>query len=197
MAKAPSNLKIKDKTSIDALVTGMLAAASVEVLVGFTEDTEARKDDEITNAALGFIHDQGEPAANIPQREFMRPGIQAAQSRIQAEFRKIGQAVANGGGADVVEKGLHRVGSIAAASIKAKIADGIPPPLADSTLRSRGRAKQEGAIQERNRRRAMKGKSPLAQALGNIGGMSNTKPLEVTGQLRNAVTYAVRSKKKG
>jgi len=157
-----------------------------EVLVGFPEDTSDRTDNGgITNAALGYIHDNGAPEANIPPRPFLRPGIEKARLEIAAKLGQTLQAALNGGSAQTVEKGMTQAGLIAKLAIQNEINSGLSPALADSTLRSRGRGRTKSAQEERARRKA--GEAP-SSALA--------KPLIVTGELRNAINYVIRARKR-
>lgn len=170
----------------------------LEVLVGFPDDSEnSERTDasgsatgEITNAALGYIHDNGAPEANIPARPFMIPGIKAAQEEVADLLGKTARAVLRGGGESKIQDGLTQVGFKAANSIKRTINEGIPPPLADSTLRARlrggrknGAGARKGALQELDAR--WDGQAPSTDY---------AKPLVDTGQMRNAVTYVIRKK---
>lgn len=134
-----------------------------DVLVGVPADKTTRKD-VMTNASLAYIHDQGSPAANIPARPFMRPGIMEVKDFIAKELEK-GARGAMHGDAGAVDIALNRAGLKAQASIRGKINEGIAPELAESTLAAR-------------------------RARGRTG----TKPLVDTGQLRNSINYVVRKK---
>lgn len=164
---------------------------ALEVLVGFPEDTTARKDNPaasqaITNAQLGYVHDNGAPERNLPARPFMRPGIARAEDKIVAVLVQAANAITTPGRAPgIAEKAMHRVGAIARDSIKNTIADGIAPPLANSTLREKARRGVPGAQQELDNR-----------AQGMPPGIDLVKPLQDTGQLRNAVSYAIRPRNK-
>jgi len=82
---------------------------------------------------------------------------------------------------DVVERGYHRAGLTAKLSIQNKINEGIPPPLATSTVAARAREGRKGAqLELANRRAGIPASTTLA------------KPLIDTGQLRNAVNYVIR-----
>ena len=134
-----------------------------DVLVGVPADKITRKD-VMTNASLAYIHDQGSPAANIPARPFMRPGIMEVKDFIAKELEKGARGAMNGD-AGAVDIALNRAGLKAQASIRGKINEGIAPELAPSTLAAR-------------------------RARGRTG----TKPLVDTGQLRNSINYVVRKK---
>ncbi len=191
--KNGSGVRVTRGTDTAELMERLKQLADTDVLVGFPESTAERNGDgksaEINNAALGYIHDQGAPEANIPPRPFMEPGIQEAQEEISAKLGQVLKAViTKGAGADVVDQGLSQVGIIASLAIQNAINEGPPPPLADSTLRARarrGKGKDRGALRELDRR--WDGQEPSVEF---------AKPLVVTGEMRNAVTYAIRPKSK-
>lgn len=166
--------------------------ADVEVLAGFPEDTSGRDGGDgastgITNAALAYIHDNGAPEQNIPQRSFMGPAMEEAGPAIEGKMSQVLKAVIRkGADSTVVEAGMHQVGLIAKLAIQNKINEGIPPPLADSTLQKRAAKGRKGAILELKLRK--KGLAAPSTVLA--------KPLVDTGQMRNAANYAIRSRKK-
>jgi hypothetical protein len=148
-----------------AKVFGALASMTRRrVLVGVPSDKSARKAEPITNASLAYIHDNGSPAASIPARPFMLPGIAKARPKAVAVLK----AAAAKGFTDstAVERGLNAAGLICASEIKnvVRSQEGFAP-LAASTLASRKRRKFTG-----------------------------TKALIETGQLLNSITYVVRDK---
>ena len=154
------------KDKVKAMLAALSILPSKEVLVGFPHDGSSRNDGTpLSNAELGYIHNFGAPEANIPQREFMAPGIAAVQDRITALFAQAGKA-SLAGKPDQVDKILHAIGLTAKAGVQNKLNQGPFLPLAPATLRAR-RAR----------------------------GRSGSKPLIDTGQLRNAVTYVVRRRK--
>lgn len=144
---------------------------SDDVLIGIPQDSKSRDgDDEITNAALLAINNFGSPANNIPPRPVLQIGIKNAQEQISEEFKKAAKSA--------LEKGLaalaiyyERVGIIASNSVKKAINDqdfgGAPGP-SPATLKAR-------------------------QYIGQSG-FKGTKSLIVTGQMKNAITYILRSK---
>lgn len=171
----------------------LLLLSDLEVLVGVPE-SNADRDESAgpTNAQLAYIHDNGAPEANVPARPFMQPGIAAVQQQITEKLGQTMRAVMRGGGPDKVEQGLAQVGIIAAVSIQDTINAGIAPPLSAATLKARmrggrknGGGARKGAAQELDRR--WDGQAPSVEF---------AKPLVDTGQLRNSITYAIRSRKK-
>lgn len=196
-ANKPGNITVKG-VGIEDLVASLLELADAQVLVGFPEDGEARQDaKEPTNAQLAYIHDNGAPEANIPARPFMVPGLEEAKDKVADKLVQTLKAVlregVGGDGMAKARQGLEQVGFIAANSVKRAINAGVPPPLSDYTLRARmksgrkdGGGARKGAAQELDRR--WDGQEPSVEF---------AKPLVDTGQMRNNVTYVVRSRKKG
>lgn len=178
-------LTVKGK-GLDEVRDSIRKLAEQEVLVGFPVETTERDEAQegITNAALGYIHDNGMPEQNIPARPFMGPGIARARDAISRGLYAAARRTLMGipGAA---EAGLHMVGLKAKLAIQNTINEGVPPPLADSTLRRRAAKGRKGAILELENR--AKGEAP-STALA--------KPLIDSGQLRNAVNYVIRSRKK-
>lgn len=189
--KGGSGVQMKKGRAEDDLIKTLDALASMEVLVGFPEESTDRNEtsgaESITNAALGYIHDNGAPEANIPARPFMIPGITNAGPKLAAIAKQMGkQALKSSTSSRIaVEQGYHAMGLVAQASIRAVINSGIDPPLADATVRARAARGRKGAKQElKNRDKGLPPSTQLA------------KPLVDTAQLRNAVNYVIRNRKK-
>lgn len=189
---------IKTKTnqvSLDVMLKELELLIDVEVLVGFPEETTTRPDDaDITNASLGYIHDQGAPEQNIPARPFMLPGMADAEDKVADKLSQVMKAVLNGKGAGIAEVGMTQVGLIAKLSIQNKINDGLEPPLAPSTIAQRYKSRKTQTRRDSELEYlSLQGKGIDEMFLQGAVGI---KPLINTGQLRNAVTYVIRSRKK-
>jgi hypothetical protein len=140
------------------------------VLIGIPADNTERngdKEEPIGNAAILAINHFGSEEAHIPPRPVLIIGIRNAKEDIAAIFKE--------GMKTVLKKGVNglstmyeRAGTVAANACKKVIntQDSIDPP-ADSTLRARKYL--------------------------TASGFKGTKSLLVTGQVRNAITYVVRS----
>ena len=149
-----------------------------KVLVGFPKSTDERdpvatkqgkkssrptsSKPAITNAALAYINDQGSPLQGIPQREFMRPGIMDGRDKITPQLLRAGRASMRGDKLGV-EAGLMGAGLAGQAAIRHKITDGPFVPLKPATLAARKRR-----------------------------GVSRTKPLTDTGQMKSSVQYVIK-----
>lgn len=165
------------KDNSASLMRALASLTGTSCLVGFPA-TNAEREPEpgepsqpITNAALGYIHDKGSPAANIPARPFMVPGIMSAQDNIMGIYKKAAKAALDQpmNAAAIVDVAHNKVGLTAADAIQSKIEAGIPPPLAAVTLAIRRRKRGEDASET---------------------------PLIDTAQMKNAVTYVLRPKGK-
>jgi len=146
------------------------ALAAKRVLVGIPGDMDTRKrepgekGEPIGNAALGYIQDRGSPAANIPARPFLMPGVQSVRAEIAGRFEGAARGALAGKSANI-EQTLNAVGLIASSAVK-KVFDAQGPgwePLKPGTLAGRKRR-----------------------------GRTGTKILLDTGQLRNSITYVAR-----
>ncbi len=182
------NLKNALQMTLDLLPDVKIRLSSLvdaEVLVGVPEDNTQRQDNGPTNSMLAYIHDNGSPIRNIPARPFMRPGIASAKSDVIRALKWGADEVLDGN-ENAGRLALHKAGLIAQAKIRAAINEGIPPPLADSTLKGRIRA-----------RRGVKGATAelAARKAGEMPSLGLAKPLINTGQLRNSINYVVRKKR--
>jgi len=156
-----------------------------KLLVGIPSDRAVRKDDghSINNAALGYIHENGSPANNIPARPSLVPGVRAVKGKCADILQDSATDAFTDDGA--IERGLNACGLVAQASVRKTMTEGEGfEPLKEGTLRARARKGREGAAQELASRKA-----------GNKPNPANARPLIDTGQLRNSMTYVVRDKK--
>ena len=185
-----SSISMKVSVEVDeveAFLKALKRLQAKEVLAGFPQETTEREDEdgkpaEITNAALGYIHNTGMPELNIPPRPFMVEGIEDARDAITKGMNAAGIAALDGN-SRAVDMALHSVGIAAKLGIQKKINDGPFEALAESTLKARARRGRKGAQEELDRRDA-----------GEQPGTESARPLVDTGQLRNAVNYVIREK---
>jgi hypothetical protein len=144
----------------------MKALNTVDVKVGIPDSAPARKADEgdfdpQSNAAIGYIQENGSDLAGIPPRPFLIPGVKKVEKQIAEEFKKAAQECFEDPSA--VIKRLTRAGIIAMNSVKQTLTLGEGfPELADSTLAAR-----------------------------EARGFKGTRPLIETQQLRGSITYVL------
>lgn len=157
-----SGMKIT-RDYLDTVLASVRTMDKKRVLVGIPAPEDKRQSETIGNAALGYIHENGSTAQNIPARPFLVPGVKAVQKDTIKTLRDSAKQVLKGN-PQAVEKGLNIVGLEAQASVKQtlKAGEGFEP-LSESTLEAR-------------RRKGFKGEKPLIR----------------TGQLLNSITYVVR-----
>ena len=158
------------------VVAGIRSLGEKQVLVGVPEAKDERKDgDEITNAALAYIHTNGAPEVGIPARPFIQPGIKEKQDEISSRLKETAVAVLDGN-TGTAERGLAAAGQIGASAAQNKIREGLQPPLKESTIAAR-RIRSKGS---RYRRKAT--------------AASAVKPLLDTAQLLRAITWVIRKR---
>lgn len=165
------------------VVKGINDLVRRDVLVGIPDSAAERRDEDaeqVNNAALGYIHEFGSPARNIPARAFLIPGVRNAQDKTAARLKKAADAALDGQ-LSQVDSQLHAAGLVASREVKTRINSGDFVPLSDATLKARARKGRKGARAELERRAA--GEAPSTDL---------AKPLIDSGQLRNAITYVVR-----
>lgn len=127
----------KTRDGLAGLSKALADLTSKRVLVGVPAETTKRDDGEpINNATLAYIHNYGSPAANIPARPFLEPGIKNAQDSITANFKKAALSALNGD-ARAVEASLMQAGEDAAEAAQTIIEDGDLAPLAPATIAQR------------------------------------------------------------
>lgn len=180
------------KTKVDKtkeLAKAMKVLTRDIVLVGIPEDANARPDGDIGNAELGYIHEFGSPANNIPARPFLIPGVESAMPQVTKIMHDGARKVLSGN-SKAARPTLVMAGSEASVAVKTYITAGLSPPLKDATVEARlRRTPSRKAEAEYLRRRAL-GESP--EALHSLGLI---KPLIDTGVLLRSVTYVIREDK--
>lgn len=158
---------IMTRDNTKKLMGGLAMLTAKEVLVGIPAPEASRSGvGPINNAALGYIHENGAPEANIPQRPFLVPGVASVNHKTAAYFRQAGDYALKGDRSGY-ERALNAAGQTAATAAQRKITAGPFVALRPSTLSAR-------------RRR----------------GRTGTRPLIDTGQLRRALTYVIRARTK-
>ena len=147
------------------LLRAMSDLVTSDVLVGVPAETTDRSAGQpINNATLGYIHEHGAPAAGIPARPFLIPGVAAVEDKVAEQLKKGAQAALQGDDRAVQQR-LHAAGLVAETSVKNTINAGVEPALAESTVQNRARR-----------------------------GRTGTVPLIDTGKLRNSITHVIRKR---
>lgn len=145
----------------EAVLRNIEKMDGARVLIGIPANKTARQDDGQSNAALGYLHENGSPRRNIPARPFLVPAVKDAAPKLLNVLK----ASAADATTDplAIDKGLNRAGLLAQAAVKNWIRNGVGfAPLSPETIAMR-------------------------QEQGYMG----TKPLIRTGQLLNSINYVV------
>ena len=165
------SLKISKDISREVFET-VRAMGKERLLVGIPSDKSARKEADgkaptITNAAIGYINERGDPARNIPARPHLVPGIEKNRKELTNILGKYASAAFDK--KEMLTKGLNAAGLKSVADIKniIRTQEGFDP-LSESTIKTRERRKP----------------TPFY----------GTSALEVTGQYINSITYVIESK---
>ncbi|MNO38279.1 hypothetical protein D3C76_283800 [compost metagenome] len=150
---------------VDEVMKALRTMTAEEVLVGVPMDENARDDDPIGNAQIGFLNENGSEAANIPPAPHLVPGVEKVAERC-ADLIAKGAAAAMTGDFGALTKGYNQAGLVAQASVKNQIRsqEGFDP-LSEVTLEQRQKS-----------------------------GFKGTKRLIHTGQYMNSITYVIRKK---
>lgn len=153
---------------VPKVIAGIEALVGQRVMVGYPAANAERQDQDghhgdITNAALGYIHEHGAPEANIPARPHLEPGIKGDMAFVEAQFRMAATKALDGNPAAATAH-FEAAGIHAADAVKMKIVDGPFVALAPSTIAARERRGRSGEM----------------------------RPLIDTGQLRRAVNWVLR-----
>lgn len=177
---------------VNGVIDALNKLVGKEVLVGIPEETTGRRGAPLTNAAIGYIHEFGAPAAHIPPRPFLIPGVRKAAPDYMPHLKSAANAALDGK-APRAERELAAAGIVAEQGAKREIHSNIPPPLAPSTVRGRARQRQTKSRrpgEDRYLELVAAGVSPGdAQATAGIVSLLNT------GQLAASITSVVRKAK--
>lgn len=174
--------------NVSAAFDNIATLIGKQVLIGIPETNAGRQGETINNATLGYIHEFGSPAANIPARPFLIPGVEKAREPALRQLRKAVKAALDGDHKKS-DQALNGAGIIGANEVRGEINNGNFVPLKPSTVA--GRARSRGAKTRRENEQVYldlisKGVNP-----GAAQTETDIRPLINTGQLRNSITYVI------
>lgn len=178
----------RDKTG--SVIAQLQRLTGNDVLVGIPSENSGREDEAINNAARAYVHEFGSPAANIPARPFLRPGVASIQDEAARRMGAAAKRVLAGGG-DAIEPAMHAVGMLAVSAVRRLISAGIEPPLSRRTLEARANRPVGTGVGIRKGARA----ELESRAAGNAPSTEYAKPLIDTGSMYRAITYVIRRRK--
>lgn len=151
----------------------MRELSKISILVGVTQETSVQgvAQGEVNNAVKAYLNDNGAPELNIPQREFLRPGVEAVEDQVVEYLADAADALFSDDGKRLQDS-LDRAGLTARNGVVDEIDSG---PLNPGT-------------------RTL---SPVTIALRKSGRWGtrqprdSEEPLVESGALRQSITYAI------
>ena len=143
----------------------------------------------ISNAELSYIHEYGAPAAGIPARPHLLPGVDDIKAEAASLLKWAAKQDMDGNGA-AIEPTLNNIGLLGQNAVRARFQNNDWEPLKDSTLDYAAPKKDaEGNTQTDKKGNVKRGKSRRDEG--------KTNPLLDTGQLMKSHTYVIRKKGAG
>ena len=138
-----SSVTVTDRGA-SALRERLSQLAKLRVRVGVLDDapkrTEASKRGEkFTLLEVAAVHEFGAPDAGIPQRSFIRAGVDQYAAEIADARDRLAAGVL--AGKVEPENALEMLGAFVQGKLQTRIAEGISPPLAESTIRRKKSSK--------------------------------------------------------
>lgn len=111
--------------------------ARQKLTVGIHEEKGGElHDGEMTVAAIAMIHEFGAEAVGVPERSWLRGGIDAGKSRIEMLMRRLGKLILKGRLSS--EQAHAMLGEDIVSIIRERIREGIAPPNEQATIDRKG-----------------------------------------------------------
>lgn len=182
------DLKVTKTSSAVKVNESLAKLAKKQVYVGIPESGAGRKQGEINNAALMYIHTNGSPMNNIPARPVIEPAIEQPETKkLIVEQLKDAAEAAFEGDESAMDESLQKAGRLGANAAKRWFTDSRNgwPKNKPSTIR--------------NKLRKLPGTSyadamDILDSGGDISSLDT--PLIDSGELRRSITYVVGEDKK-
>ncbi len=113
------------------------ARASCEITVGVhASEANMTHGEGLTVGDVASVHEFGAPAANVPQRSFVRSWFDERQDFITSTLRtQFTQVLA---GKRPIEQAAERIALAFEGDVKQRILRNIPPPLKPATIKRKG-----------------------------------------------------------
>lgn len=143
-----SNGKVRDiDKGFNALMKRLVSAAdptSLTVGIHEAEGSEQKKEEhgtsELTLVEIAAIHEFGLAEPDIPRRSFITDWADENAERHKGQLRTMAKAVIKGA-VESESQALERLGNLYVGEVQKRIAEGIEPPLAESTIKRKGSSK--------------------------------------------------------
>lgn len=164
------------------------ALTEKDVFIGVPAENAAPRQGGLNNAELSYLHEYGAPAAGIPARPHLLPGVEDIKGEAAGLLKGAAEQALKGNEA-AVDAALNRIGLLGQNAVRARFQNNDWPPLKDATLDASPLKKDdEGNVIRDKGGEAVRGKSRREKGKLN--------PLLDTAQLMKSHTYVVRKKGK-
>lgn len=180
-------LSVRQVADMTASIRKALTALTEkDVFIGVPAENAAPRQGGINNAELSYLHEYGAPAAGIPARPHLLPGVEDIRDEAAGLLKGAAKQALEGKEA-AVEAALNKIGLLGQNAVRARFQDNDWPPLKESTLAAAPLKKDdEGNVIRNKQGEAVRGKSRREKGKLN--------PLLDTGQLMKSHTYVIRKK---
>lgn len=105
--------------------------------VGIHDEEGFDDHDDLSGLSIAEVATFHEFGLGVPRRSFIADWFDETKEEKQAQFRAMAKAIVKGT-VPSVEIGLQRLGALYVGQVQKRIADGIEPPLAESTIKHKG-----------------------------------------------------------
>lgn len=127
-------VKISDKDKGYAKMLKALTGKSPTLKVGVFGEEASKEHEGVSNGELATIHEFG---LGVPERSFIRSWVDENQDKAASFLRQQIEVQLKNGSEDF-RQAIERLGLFCVAGIQARMSEGIPPPLAASTIKAKG-----------------------------------------------------------
>ncbi|WP_298032540.1 hypothetical protein [uncultured Desulfovibrio sp.] len=173
-------------SNAEAIRRAVSALTEKDVYIGVPAENAGQRSGGINNAELSWLHEFGAPAAGIPARPHLLPGVEDIRNEAVKILKDAAQKALDGK-ENAVEPALERIGLLGQNAVRARFQNNDWPPLKDATLDAAPLKKDdEGNVIRDKKGNARRGKSRREKGRVN--------PLLDTGQLMKSHTHVVRKR---
>ena len=179
------------KNLVPAFLKALEALEGQRVLVGIPAATTSRSNTNsrgINNATIGAIAEYGSPAAHIPARPWLHPGVKSAERKIVSRYTGAAKQALQGN-IQAISAAHEIVGQETADAIRAYIRTAPYAPLKPATIAAR--ARQRGTMTRRKGEKEYLGliRKGMLPAMAELA--AGIRALINTGQFLRAISYVV------
>jgi hypothetical protein len=178
---------------IDAIISAVAALTKQQVVVGIPAESNERDPEDgasIGNADLLAIHEFGSPAANIPARPTLIPGVKAYQPRAIKRLKKAAESAIDAAsfGGSTQDTDVNKVKQIAAVSKSSN--ERAPVQSVTDQLNAIG-LEAVASVKNQFTEGNLAPLKPATIAARKRDGFEGERPLVRTGDLMRHINYAI------